>query len=415
MRSDPKIGRILAAIELKKYDLALQEITQALDSDPENTQLYFLKGICLQEQHKIKQAIEAFYQSLALDSDNLLCHERLALLFYHAAEKEKGLKHIEYCLNASTENPTVLAIASLLYMDKHPFRADKLLKQALAIDATDPTVEYAETIHTIMGLKINNFKKILIRNMANNPESKESMIGMGAVEISRGNFGKAAKLLQEAYAFAPSPTVLDAWIDARLAKYPPFKWFVPLGWIGFIFTPHFQILVYSFLLFFSLIIVDKNPMYFSPWALYLLGAIASYLSLIYLLKYPIQYVYRRIYHSETPWIRHHDLIKLQLGITTIIFWLELYHFKFIYLLCTIFANIHLLMWHFVKTRTLPWTKVLMASIYFSIWGLFALNVGSYFLAINTHKWLSLPLVIWLLTALFLDSYLEKIEQKRTNF
>lgn len=411
MQNSHESGRILAAIELRKYDLALKEITQALSIHPKNAQLYFLQGICFQEQDKAHQAIDSFTKSLALDPENLLYHETLALLLYHTGEAEQGLEHIKYCLETSTQNAAVLAVASLLYMNKYPFKSDKLLKQALTINPADPIVEYAETIHTVMGLKINKFKKILIQNMAENPESKEAMVGMGVVEISRGNFDSATRLLQEAYAFSPSPVILDAWIDARLGKYIPFKWFIPWGWIGFIFIPPFQILVYSFLLFFTLITIDKNSLYCLPWAHYPLAIIASYLSLIYLIKYPIQYIYRRIHHPETPWIRHRDLVKFQLGITTVLFWVELYHFHFTYILCTIFASIHLLMWHLVKSRTLFWTKFLMSNLYFFIWGLFALNISCYFLNISTHKWLSLPLMLWLFAALFIDSYLGKIEQK----
>jgi Tfp pilus assembly protein PilF len=404
-------GRILAAIELRKYDLALKEITIALSKDPESAYLYFLQGLCFQEQGKSTKAIDSFEESLALDPDNLLCHETLALLFYNTGTPEDGIEHIEYCLKSSTENAGVLAIASLLYMDKHPFKSDRLFKQAQIIDPTDSIVEYAESIHAIMGLKLNKFKKILIRNMAENPESKEAMHGMGAVEISRGNFEEAASLLQEAYAFSPSPSLLDAWIDARLGKYIPFKWIIPWSWIGFLFVPNLQILVYSFFLFFTVVIIDKNPTYCLPWSLYLLGTVAFLLSLIYLVKYPIQYIYKRIYHSENPWVSHHDLVKLQLGITTIIFWLQMQSFNFAYLLCTIFGSIHLLLWHFVKARTLFFTKFIMYSLYFGIWGLFAVNVFCHFLNIETYKWLSFPLLIWLIAVLFLDSSLIKLEEK----
>jgi len=293
------IERILLLIDLNRIDHAQKEIQKCLAIYPQEDTLYLLRGRCFELTEDNQSAIAAYLKALALVPDTLVAHQQLVVVYGRNGKSQLAEKHLKTCLRLAPNDASVLAMASMVYATNHPFKSQRMLNQAKAIDPNDATVKTADSYNSLMSLKLGRFKKSLIRNMHEDPTSAKSMYGMGLVELSNGHFEQAADLLRQSYVKEPGPGKLDAWIDARLAKYWPFSWTVRAGWITYPFGLGFQLFVFLIgLPLFFLMSVGWEP-HFDNWLWVIHFALALFLSFTYILKYPAQYLYRRIHHKDT--------------------------------------------------------------------------------------------------------------------
>lgn len=322
-------------------------------------------------------------------------------------------KHADICLTLSPDDATALAISSLVYINDKPLKANRMLKAALAADPTNKTVQYADAYHAIMGLKLGRIKKLLVRNMEEDPTSPGTMFGMGTVELSRGNFERAEFLLRESYVGAPDAGKIDAWIDARLGKYPPFKWLIPFSWMTYGFALGFQSGAFLFWIIFGFILpvsgLDDSPYAQYIWAIH--GLVAIPLALNYVIKYPIQYIIRRNLHPETPVFTGRDWMKSALFLSTIIYVYAIVTPGFDVIVIALFILLYAPLWFLVKERTHPLTKGFFFVVYLSAWiSLFATIWVTAFTEMG-DKWISLPVIVGWMVILLLADAAEKFERR----
>jgi len=407
-----KIDRIILLIDLKRLEHAQRAILEGLAAFPEATDLYLLQGQCFEQMEDKAAAITAYKKVLALEPENFLAHQRLADLYNNTSKKALAEKHLEDCLRIAPNDAAVLALASLIYANNHPFKANRFLKRAAAADPNNYMVKHAEAYHNIMGLKLGNVKKMLIKNMKENPTAASTMFGMGLVQLSNGHFKQAADLLRQSYVKEPDEEKLDAWIDARLANYWPFSWSVRAGWITYPFGIGVQLFAFLIgLILFFLMTLDWAPHY-DNWLWLVHLSIAIFLGLTYVLKYPVQYAYRLKHHSEAPKLTHRDFQKLALLICTIAYGIVIFTKEISLLLGSIFFLIYLPFWHLVAKRTHWVTKTIYMVIYGIVWASFIFsNLGDWFGWGLDKLFLAPALFGWVILLLGND-LAESWEQKR---
>ena len=405
------IQKIEALIDFKRWQEALEKTQDALTEYPNAPSLYWYQAACLEEVGQENAAIEAYRTALSIYPDFEDAYRRLAHIYFSQGNKELAQKYAEDYLALAPDDAGALAIGSLAYANDKPLKSAQLLKAALAADPNDPTVKYADTYHAFMGLKIGRIKKILLQDMEEDPTSPGAMFGMGTVELSRGNFDRAEFLLRESYVGEPDYGKMDAWIDARLGKYIPFKWLIPFGWVSYAFALGFQSVIFLFWIIFGYMLATKGAED-APYVKYIFGIhalVAIPLVLNYVIKYPIQYIFRRKHHPETPVFTDRDWMKLALCISTVVYVYAILTQSFVAVAALILL-LYAPLWFLVKERTHPLTKGFYLVIYLSAWASFFATVWATFAGVN-DRWISIPVTFGWLVMLLLGDTAKKIERR----
>ena len=66
-------------------------LTQSLEEDPKNIQLYNRLGIALRQQDKHQEALDCYHKALKVDPNSERIYYNLGILYYDLGEKEKSL------------------------------------------------------------------------------------------------------------------------------------------------------------------------------------------------------------------------------------------------------------------------------------------------------------------------------------
>lgn len=314
------ILRAQAALELNKTNLAHLEITKGLALEPENYYLHYLRSRCLQKEKKIDSAIASLLHTISLSANFVQAHLLLAYIYYYTKKNSKGIFHIDFCMEREPTNPHVLVIAALLYKDTDPSESKVLLNTAKIIAPNNTAVQSASETLALYSFNFDTYEELINEAMQKNPTSPSNQLNMGLVELAKGNYDQAASLLQQGYIYNPKPEIMDAWIDAKLGKFLPFKWFISICWREVTYPLRLQLSIYIVFIYVTMSIVHSDPFAFGIIIPIIQVPIALIATFIYVIRYPVQYIYRRLYHSETAIICPKDILKLSAIFTTILFW-----------------------------------------------------------------------------------------------
>lgn len=91
--------KIVALIDLKRWEKALEQIQDAMKDYPNVPFLYLFRGICLEETGQEKAAIEAYQTSISINPDYENAYEQLAKLYFTQGENELAKKTRRYLLD----------------------------------------------------------------------------------------------------------------------------------------------------------------------------------------------------------------------------------------------------------------------------------------------------------------------------
>ncbi|MEM7103400.1 MAG: hypothetical protein AAF502_09745 [Bacteroidota bacterium] len=404
------IKRISALFELRRHEEALTMIRDGLQRWPEEPLIFRMLGAYHELKDEDHKALKAYQEAIKLDPEFLDARERLCLMLHDTGNTKKAKEHLDVCLEQGSSVASVHALAYLVNANDHPFKAERFLKQALKLDPEDELVRYAESHNTITSLKLGKFKKLLTQQMEKDPTSAGAMFGMGLVELSRRKFKNAENLLRQSYVLEPDEGKLDAWIDARIGKYFPFVLSVPLGWISYPFSMGFQVIGFIFYLILLLAIpMSQYESHYDQWLWMIYMAITVFLSLTYILKYTVQYVFRSKHHPEVPKFSHRDAMKLTLLLATVSLWFILLEKDYNLLMANVFVLMYVMMWPLVRERSHPLTKSGFMLIYGLAWLSFLAEVIKVVFSLDIPNFVSLPSTLGWVALLFLIQFAEKFE------
>ncbi len=156
----------LIYMDAKDYTKALDALDNCEKYGGENTEIYFLQGVCLDMLGNKRISHEAFEKALVKDSEN---HRALNYLSYSWAEMginlEKARSYIERALKLSPQNSAYLDTSGWIYYKSGNYAAAaKLLKKAAALEP-DPVIwEHLGDAYIKLGKKsaaLKAYKKAL--------------------------------------------------------------------------------------------------------------------------------------------------------------------------------------------------------------------------------------------------------------
>ena len=135
MERTPFYQRALAAIELKRWDVARRELTRSLADNPQDPRALSLMAACSFNLHEVATAIEQ--SKLAINADPTWTHSYYVLsLCYTSLKRFKEAETaIREAMLIEPENPDFLMVLANLQFAKMSWEAGlALLEQGLAVD-----------------------------------------------------------------------------------------------------------------------------------------------------------------------------------------------------------------------------------------------------------------------------------------
>ena len=166
-----ELQRAWAAIQLKRWDEAVEWSVRSIAEDPEDSNAFKFLSIGLTSLHKFDDALKAAEDGLALDPDDEWLHRLRAISLLNLDKKEEALYAAREAVRLEPENAAAHHTVGLVYhnmemhgqaresarkalelapddndyhrflgdlfMESEPRKAEKYYRQALAIDPTD--------------------------------------------------------------------------------------------------------------------------------------------------------------------------------------------------------------------------------------------------------------------------------------
>ncbi|MBD3264535.1 MAG: tetratricopeptide repeat protein [Candidatus Omnitrophica bacterium] len=129
------------------YEAAIEAYKEALDIDPEKSELYYNLGSAYQFLGRYRESIPYFEKVLDSNSGDSDCLFHIGLAYYSEKEYEKAIPYLEDLINRVPHNPEIYTLLGLSYYSlKRHEEAQTAIKKALAIyKKTGQEQEYKET------------------------------------------------------------------------------------------------------------------------------------------------------------------------------------------------------------------------------------------------------------------------------
>ena len=185
-------------LEMDLSDQALEVAENGLRLFPEYSELHFDKGLALEKSGMLREAEQAYYETIARDNCHVGAYNNLAGLLLRRHNHAEAL-HVLQGMNKSCENhPVLLYTLGLIQnaLDNHT-EALKHFDQALELA---PGFKKVNLQKAIIYLKRNEFAqavKCLEREIENSGEIIPALITLGEIRVKQKDFKLAIHYFQE--------------------------------------------------------------------------------------------------------------------------------------------------------------------------------------------------------------------------
>lgn len=135
------VGYIYSVREM--YDLAEFELSDALSSGIENTQIYSVLGYIYYKKNNIRKAIESLRKALALDPKSANARNSLGFILADSETNiEEGISEIKKALSSDPNNPAYLDSLGWAFFKKNDIaNAKEFLTKAFEISPTNKDIK----------------------------------------------------------------------------------------------------------------------------------------------------------------------------------------------------------------------------------------------------------------------------------
>ncbi|MBN1494566.1 tetratricopeptide repeat protein [Candidatus Peregrinibacteria bacterium] len=199
-------------LKIKKFQDAVDALTEAKRQDPENPQTLFYLGLAYAGADKTDEAIK----ELELAEKNgyepkIHVEQKLAELYFQKEEYEKANNKYENVISLNPTDVDYFVRPLWVYIDKlnQPTKAVKLAEKALLHNPNDPMSFNLIGWAQVADNDFINAKKNLEKAIALNEKFNAPYLNLGWMFERQGNFNKAKEYYKKAYNLGTGDAVGD--------------------------------------------------------------------------------------------------------------------------------------------------------------------------------------------------------------
>jgi tetratricopeptide (TPR) repeat protein len=194
--ANDRVAPITSALRSRDFDKALQLLQPALQTSPNNPQLWTLQGLAYSEKGDQKSALGSYQAALKISPDYLPALEGAAQLEYEAGSAD-AMPLLERVLRLRPQDPTTHAmLAVLAYKSGDCTTATKHFSQSESILTSQPAAlqEYGACLLQLKQTDkaVHVFQELL----ASQPDDVRARRGLAAVQLAAGRPQDALATLQ---------------------------------------------------------------------------------------------------------------------------------------------------------------------------------------------------------------------------
>jgi tetratricopeptide (TPR) repeat protein len=205
---NPNLQRGLLLYQQSRYDMAENEIRQALAFDPRDAYAHALLGLCLGHRELFKEATEEAQQAIHLAPDFPFAHYALASIMRERNRNDEALTAINEALRLDASDPAYFALLSAIHFSERRWPA--------ALDAAERGLQLDSEHTWCTNLRAMALVKLGRKSeagftidaaLARNPDNSLTHANQGWTFLEKGDPKKALEHFREALRLDPE----NAW------------------------------------------------------------------------------------------------------------------------------------------------------------------------------------------------------------
>ena len=217
-------------MEVRRFELAAQELHAAIADDPQDADLYCLLAECFRQQGLSNRALDAARDAVAADPENDSAHYTLALVHLDRHEFRRAERAARRAVEIDPEdawNHWALGCA-LLQQEK----AEQAMAEVEAGLAVDPT--HVECLNlraeTMLALGEDGVREAIDESLAADPEQAEAFTLQGWQRLFDGDRPAALEAFHEALRLDPESTeARNGILEAHKHRFRLYRWSARFG------------------------------------------------------------------------------------------------------------------------------------------------------------------------------------------
>lgn len=201
------VQRGLLLYEQSRYELAENELRQALGIDSQDAYAHALLGLCLSKREQFKEATEEAQQAIHLAPDFPFAHYAHASILHERNRDDEALPVINEALRLDASNPSYFALLSAIQLNERNWPAAlQAAEQGLRLDSEHTGCTNLRAIALVKLGRKSEAGLTIDAALARNPDNSLTHANQGWTLLEKGEPKKALEHFREALRLDPDNT-----------------------------------------------------------------------------------------------------------------------------------------------------------------------------------------------------------------
>ncbi len=266
---NPHLQRAFMLVEQARYELAEQQLGQALAADPQNATAHALFAICLSHREKFQEASAAGEMAIHLAPDDPYPHYAHSIVLRARNHFPEAERAIGAALELDPHRPEFFAQQARIQLDRRRWRkALEAAEQGLELDAEDVTCANLRSMALVkLGRKAQAGETIAAA-LARDPEDATTHANQGWTLIEQGQPKKAMEHFREALRLDPEMVwARRGIVEALKARYFIYRWMLAYFlWMSRLSgRARWGVIIAGCVGYWTVLSVARNQPHLAPW------------------------------------------------------------------------------------------------------------------------------------------------------
>jgi len=197
-------------IEKQDYDLAIQNLQNALKYFPDNYALNYLLGVGYSQKNNFAEAVKYFKKAANVDDSDYYVFSSLGFCYYQLDKKDTAAYYLEIALKKNHDNVEILGMLALIYNSLKIFdKSDSLYLRALSFDPDNPLLNnnYAYSLSE-RGVKLEEALERVNKALEIDPENSSYLDTKGWIYYKMNKYEEAKEYIHRSLEKDPNNAIV---------------------------------------------------------------------------------------------------------------------------------------------------------------------------------------------------------------
>lgn len=201
---NPNLQRAILLSQQSRYEMAEQELRQALAAEPDDAYAHALLALCLVHQEQFQAATEEAQQAVHLQPDFPFAHYALALVWNKRNYDKEALAAVQEALRLDSSETSYFALLAQIHLNEARWReALDAAERGLQLDAEDITCTNLRAIALVKLGRKSEAGTTIDSALRRNPDNAVSHANQGWTLLEKGQPKEALEHFREALRMNP--------------------------------------------------------------------------------------------------------------------------------------------------------------------------------------------------------------------